>query len=205
MNKVIKAPIAKEQKGMIALILGRINKLIRSIYWRYKLAYFGKGSFIHHPTYIIGGKSISIGPSVYIWHDARIESLDDNKQCVFIGEGSVIQPYVHLGAIDSIIIGKYCLFASYVYITDHDHDYADPFNPPCTNGNLVVAPVVIGDYVWLGEKVIVLKGVTIGERSIIGAGSIVTHDIPPFSIAVGSPAKVIKQWNHQKQCWEKVI
>ena len=57
---------------------------------------------------------------------------------------------------------------------------------------------------WVGEKVIIMPGVTIGDRSIIGAGAIVTRDIPPYSIAVGNPAKVIKRYNFKTHSWEKV-
>ena len=55
-----------------------------------------------------------------------------------------------------------------------------------------VGDIVIGDYVWIGGGAIILPGVTIGEGSIIGAGSVVSRDIPPYSVAIGSPAKVIK-------------
>ena len=64
--------------------------------------------------------------------------------------------------------------------------------------------VIIKDNVWLGEHVSVLPGVTIGENSIIGANSVVTKSIPANSIAVGIPAKVIKQFNFETKRWEKV-
>ena len=65
-------------------------------------------------------------------------------------------------------------------------------------------PVFIEDNVWIGEFVSVLPGVRIGEGSVIGTMSVVTHDIPPFSIAVGSPARVIKRFNFATSCWERV-
>ena len=65
-------------------------------------------------------------------------------------------------------------------------------------------PVHIGDKVWVGESVCILPGVTIGECSIIGAGSVVTKSIPPYSIAVGTPAKVIKRYNFDTRSWIKV-
>ena len=64
--------------------------------------------------------------------------------------------------------------------------------------------VHINDNVWCGDRVIVLPGVTIGEGTIIGAGSIVTRDIPPYCIAAGNPARVIKKWNKGKTVWETV-
>lgn len=68
----------------------------------------------------------------------------------------------------------------------------------------VTAPVKIGKRCWLGEGVIVMPGVTIGDGCIIGAHSIVNKDIPANSIAVGSPAKVIKRYSYEKKCWVKV-
>jgi lipopolysaccharide O-acetyltransferase len=70
--------------------------------------------------------------------------------------------------------------------------------------DIVIKDVIIGEGVWLGQRVCVLPGVTIGAHSIIGAGGIVTRDIPPYSIAVGIPAKVIKIWNFERKCWEAV-
>lgn len=63
---------------------------------------------------------------------------------------------------------------------------------------------MIDDNVWLGELVCIMPGVTVGKGSIVGAHSVVTHDIPPYSIAVGSPAKVIKQYNFSTKIWEAI-
>ena len=85
--------------------------------------------------------------------------------------------------------------ASFVYISDHAHGddrFLDLDTPPLRRPLFSKGPVHICRNVWLGERVCVLPGVTIGEGSVIGAGSIVTHDIPPFSIAAGAPARVIK-------------
>lgn len=68
----------------------------------------------------------------------------------------------------------------------------------------IIKDVNIEEGCWLGQRVCVMPGVTIGARSIIGAASVVTKSIPPYSIAVGSPAKVIKQWNFEKRIWENL-
>lgn len=137
---------------------------------------------------------------------ARLEALNAGAKepVIEIGSGTSIQPFVHLGAVLSIRIGRDCLFASHVYITDHDHDWRDGRTPARLQPNVIAAPVVIGDGVWLGERVCVLKGVTIGDGAIVGAGSVVTKDIPPRCIAVGSPARVVKRWNDETQEWEPV-
>ena len=197
----------QQHRPLLKRLIGKLRRECRSWYFRRHLGRLGKGSFISPPSYIYGGKWIHIGDSVAIWREARIEALCDRSEApgIHIGNGTTIHPYVHIGALQEVAIGAGVLIASRVYITDHDHDYLNPFEPPISNGRLIVDPVRIEDYVWLGEGAMVLKGVTIGERSIIGAGSVVTRSIPPFSIAVGSPAKVIRRYNQDAKVWEKVV
>ena len=77
---------------------------------------------------------------------------------------------------------------------------SSPIVPPMIR-ELYAKPVNIGSDVWIGEKVSILPGVTIGDGSIIGAGSVVTKDIPSFTIAVGSPAVVIRSYNFKTKKW----
>lgn len=174
--------------------------------WQRRVAALGARSELIPPAWIEGGKSVAIGCDVRIWRFARIEAFNAQPGIirVDIGDGTVIQPFMHIGAALSVRIGKGCLFASHVYITDHDHDFSDPMEPVISNNRVVASPVSIGDYVWLGERVMVLKGVSIGERSVVGAGSVVTRDVPPMSIAVGSPARVVRRWNQLAGTWERV-
>jgi acetyltransferase-like isoleucine patch superfamily enzyme len=81
-----------------------------------------------------------------------------------------------------------------VYITDQNHGYED-VTRPISQQSQPELPVVIGDGSWLGHGAVVLPGVTIGKHVVIGANSVVTKDIPDFSVAVGSPAKVIRQYD----------
>ena len=91
-------------------------------------------------------------------------------------------------AAESIVIGNACMIAHGVYISDADwhgiYDRAEPV------GN--TKPVVLEDNVWIGDSAIICKGVTIGENSIIGAGAVVTKNVPPNSIFAGNPAKLVK-------------
>ncbi len=192
-------------KNIVSRAYRRIGREMRWHYWHRKLAHLGPGSDIERPDNIAGVRSIWIGASVRIWWRARIEAMCDptNTRCVVIGDNTVIHPYIHIGAVQSVEIGRGVLIAARTYITDHDHDFLDPMDPPISNGRLLVSPVHIGDYVWLGEGVMILKGVHIGARSIIGAGSIVTRSIPPHSIAVGAPARVIKRYDASAGRWVK--
>lgn len=107
-----------------------------------------------------------------------------------IGAGAFINYGVSIAARQSVRIGPACSIGTYAIIMDSDFHRLEPERrnePPVTR------PVILEENVWLGARVIVLPGVTIGAGSAIGAGSVVTRDIPPRSLAVGAPARVIRQ------------
>ncbi len=205
-NKVFELPVASGSMGLFRRTLRRLRSARNEFATRRMVACCGRRAQIDKPMMVHGGRFICLGERTLIMRDARIEAfgLGENKISLAIGARCVFNPGVHLAAADSVSIGDRVLFASGVYVTDHDHDTSDPSDPPSVNRRLVQAPVRIEDFVWLGERVMVLKGVTIGERSIVGAGSIVTTDIPPYSMAVGAPARVVKAWNPSACCWELV-
>jgi len=107
-----------------------------------------------------------------------------------IGEGTYINRRTMLDVTESLTIGKHVAIGPGCYITDHDHGL-DPALPPLQQP-MLSKPTRIGDWAWLGAEVVVLKGVTIGERTIVGAGSVVTKDLPPDSICAGVPARVLR-------------
>ncbi len=116
------------------------------------------------------------------------------KGYIEIGPRSFFGHHTTLAAQESIIIGADCQFAEMVSIRDHDHR-SDRLDLPVKDQGMISKPVIIGDDVWIGSKATVLKGVTIGSHSIIGAGSVVTHAIPEYSIVAGIPAKIIRKRN----------
>ena len=103
-----------------------------------------------------------------------------------------------------ITIGNNVLIAPEVFITDHNHGMDPTDERGYSPQALDIADVIIEDGVWLGHRSTILPGVTIGKHSIVGANSVVTSDIPEYSIAVGIPAKVIKKWNDKEKRWERV-
>ncbi|HEX4011039.1 MAG TPA: acyltransferase [Solirubrobacteraceae bacterium] len=111
---------------------------------------------------------------------------------VRIGVGTFLNLGVTVAALDLVEIGDHCMFANGCLITDADHRYDDPDRPVTWQGFQSKGPTRVGDNVWCGAHVVVTSGVTIGERCVIGANSVVTTDIPPRSVAVGSPARVIR-------------
>jgi acetyltransferase-like isoleucine patch superfamily enzyme len=90
-----------------------------------------------------------------------------------------------------------------VYITDQNHGYEDT-SVPISQQSQPERAVVIGDGSWLGHGSVVLPGVTIGRHVVIGANSVVTKDIPDFSVAVGVPARVVRRFDESRQEWIQV-
>jgi acetyltransferase-like isoleucine patch superfamily enzyme len=109
-----------------------------------------------------------------------------------IGGGTFLNLGVQVAAMNLVEIGEHCMFANGCFVTDGNHRFDDPDKPVTWQGFTTKGPTRIGANVWCGANVVVTSGVTIGERSVIGANSVVTTDIPPFSIAAGAPARVIK-------------
>jgi len=168
---------------------------------------------LRSPLYVRGRRWIVFGPQFSCGRALRMEALGNaatTKPLIRIGAHVAVNDYVHIGAVDSITIGDRVLIGSKVLITDHDHGsygkagiHSDPRIAPVKR-DLTTAPVVIEDDVWIGEFVSVLAGVRIGKGSVIGTMSTVTRDIPPYSLAIGSPARVIKQFNFDTAQWDRV-
>jgi acetyltransferase-like isoleucine patch superfamily enzyme len=112
---------------------------------------------------------------------------------VRIGAGSFLNLGVMVAAAELVEIGDHCMFANGCFVSDASHRFDDPKVPVTWQGFTSKGPTRVGDNVWCGAHVVVTSGVTIGERCVIGANSVVTTDIPPFSIAAGAPARVLKQ------------
>jgi acetyltransferase-like isoleucine patch superfamily enzyme len=110
-----------------------------------------------------------------------------------IGRGTFLNLGVMVAAAELVEIGDHCMLANGCFVSDSSHRFDDPALPVTWQGFTSKGPTRIGDNVWCGAHVVVTTGVTIGERSVIGANSVVTHDIPPFSIAAGAPAKVLRR------------
>ena len=195
--------------------LNEIIKLHGSLGWIsfFKLAldvlytkiHFPTARVVRSPRYIRNEGELKIGKGFSTGPGLIIDIFGVNAK-VEIGENVLAYHCLHIGAIDSVKIGSNVLIASGVYISDHSHgsysgvNQSDPLEVPVARP-LFSVPVNIGDNVWIGENVSILSGVVIGDGAIIGAGSVVTKDVPSFSIAVGSPALVIKTYDFDtKKC-----
>src|SRR6185503_20283064 len=109
-----------------------------------------------------------------------------------IGEGTFLNIGVMVASVALVEIGAHCMLANGCFVTDGSHRFDDPDRPVPWQGFTSKGPTRIGDNVWCGAHVVVTSGVTIGERCVIGANSVVTRDLPAHSIAVGAPARAIR-------------
>jgi acetyltransferase-like isoleucine patch superfamily enzyme len=109
-----------------------------------------------------------------------------------IGGGSFLNLGVMVAAAELVEIGEHCMLANGCFVSDSSHRYEDPHRPVPWQGFTSKGPTRVGDNVWCGAGVVITSGVTVGERCVIGANSVVTTDIPAFSIAAGAPARVLR-------------
>lgn len=161
------------------------------------------------------------GKHAIIRNSTRMDVFPFNK--FSLGNKSIIESFatinngvgnVHIGnstiigignvIIGPVTVGNDVMFAQNIVVSGLNHGFEDITVPP-SRQKVSCKQIVISDNVWIGANSTVTAGVTIGKHSIIGAGSVVTKDIPAYSVAVGNPAKVIKQYNNQSRLWERVI
>lgn len=189
--------------------LGSIRLFLSLIYTK---LFFSNARLIRLPFDIRNMKNIKIGDGLTTGFGCRVEaypSKNNKSKILQFGKNVEINDYVHIAAGEKIVIGDNVLIASKVFISDINHgNYTivngdSPLSKPSSR-KLVTKPIIIKDNVWIGEGVCVMAGVTIGLGSVIGALSVVTKDIPDYSIAVGSPAKVIKKYDFQKNEWRLI-
>lgn len=196
----------------IVLVFSKLYSLNTAKYLKLKFNYLytlwlkmafkkvGNNVFIAYPLSLHGGKYVTIGDNFSCDQRLRLDAWDNflgdkfNPE-IIIGNNVSIQKDCHIGAINKIVIGNNVLLASKVYISDHSHGEISSKAlsiPPAKRKLFSKGPVIIEDNVWLGEGVVVLPNVTIGENTIVGANSVVTKTFPKNSIIAGNPAKLIR-------------
>lgn len=163
---------------------------------------FGKSSAVYpYMQNFRGGKYISIGENTVLGPSIQLTAWDVYEGIKYdplieIGNNCQIRANAHITAINRIIIGDNLLTGTNILITDNSHGMTDFMSLSIAPSDRLLfskGPVHIGDNVWLGNNVVILPGVTIGDGVVIGANSVVTSNIPSYSIAVGSPARIVKK------------
>lgn len=155
---------------------------------------FGARSRILLPTRIANADKIAVGEGVLIGAGSwlMVPSRETPGPVMHIHD-RVRMRGVSISAVRSVVIEEAVGIAAGVYISDHSHSFRDPDVPIRDQPISEPRPVRIGRGAWLGQNVVVLPGVTIGEQAVIGANSVVTRDIPPRTVAAGAPARVIRE------------
>jgi maltose O-acetyltransferase len=141
----------------------------------------GRAHVINRGRLIVGDRVRLDGSAV------RLDLACFEGARLVIGEGTYINYGSNIAAVSCVEIGANCMIGQYAIIMDSDHHDAIDHS---ARGK--TAPVIIGDNVWLGARVTVLRGAHIGAGAVVGAHSVVTGDIPPRTLAVGVPARVIR-------------
>jgi lipopolysaccharide O-acetyltransferase len=168
---------------------------------------------VRFPIDIRGKKHIDFGKNLTTGRHCRIEAFPfgcEDGILIKFGNDCQINDYCHISAMQSVIIGDGTLLAGHIYISDNSHGkykghiQSSPMEKPIDR-EYYISPVVIGKNVWIGEHVVIMPGVQVGDGVIIGANSVVTKSIPANSIAVGIPAKVIKHFNYETKMWNNIV
>jgi acetyltransferase-like isoleucine patch superfamily enzyme len=171
--------------------------------FRFKRLEFG--SMVRKPLRMDGRRFISLGRHVIVQNQSWLfaAQIDEHEPNLFIDDGCVIGNFNHIASVRSVVFGKYVLTADRVYVSDNVHEFEDVNTPIMNQPVRFKSAASIGDGSWIGENVSII-GARIGKHCVIGANSVVTRDIPDFSVAVGAPATVIKRFNPTSNRWERV-
>ncbi len=200
---------------LVGAMRGPLGNLSRRYLYRFIFKHFGSDVRIQAGSEFRGAHSIVVGNYVIVSGNVRLNAdfpgcsivlgdhvnldrgvdiwVSNQGEChIEIGDSAYIGRYVCMTGPGPIKIGRHCMIASHSSLYSNQHVFDDPTRPIATQG-LTHKGIVIEDDCWIGTGVRVLDGVTIGQGSVIGAGAVVTKNIPPYSIAVGVPAKVISK------------
>ena len=157
--------------------------------------FLGPGSFMIAMTHY---------PTMTMEHPEKKQPIQRFNSKIIIGNNVTSTADLQIAAQSEITIENDVMFAANIHINDAFHGYENANEPYKYQKISRIAPVLIKRGCWIGQNVVILPGVTIGQYSIIGANSVVTKSVPDRCIAVGSPAKVMKQWDENANRWVSV-
>jgi len=180
-----------------------IKKILTKIQcMRYSLKY--KKDLFIHPLSVVNARkgNCTFYEGVSLKSMTRIDCSE--KGMVELGEFVSLNTGTRIEAEEFVVLGKYVTTGPYVYISDRSHEYRDISKPIIMQGYFSGGGVQIGDETWVGIHASVIGPVKIGKHCVIGANSVVTNNIPDYSVAVGVPARVIKNYNFKKKQWESI-
>ena len=186
-------------------IFRRLNSYYYCLKYRSCFKYLGHNVRVYSPLKIQGHTSIVVYDNAIISDQIWLAALPLTgvEAKLVIGKNVHLGHFNHIYCTSNITIEQDVLTADKVYISDNAHSYENIYQPIWRLPIKQLKDVVIGEGSWIGENVCII-GASVGKHCVIGANTVVTKDIPDYSIAVGVPARVIKKYNIEKQIWEVV-
>lgn len=172
-----------------------------------RFASCGKNTVIARPRYVNTPRRIRMGADVYIGKGSSlciVRGADGRPGEIKVGDRVWVTSRLTVYAEKRVVIEDNVLIAGGVFISDASRGHATAEVPYRDQPNEDAAEIVIGEGSWLGQNCVIMPGVKIGRRCIIGSNSVVTRSLPPGSVAVGAPARIVKQWDWEAKVWRKI-
>ena len=177
---------------LLAFFPGTIGRFFRRTYYKKLFGEMGNKYSSGIGVEILDAKNISLGNNVSLGNYSVLHANNGGKMAIGNNVGINRNSYIGCSESGQIIMGNNILIAQNVVIRASNHVYSD-VSKPIRNQGHIGGKIIISDDVWIGANVVILPDVTIGTHSVIAAGSVVTKDIEPYTVAAGVPAKTIKK------------
>lgn len=185
--------------GVLIRLWCKIQRIVFVLRYRPQFGRLGRHAYLAAPFRLDRPAGVSLGDRSVMARGGWLYCHNEQARIV-IGEECELGLNNHIAAVGELRIGNYVLTASNVYIADNLHSYEDINEPIMQQPVRFKRAVSVGDGSWLGENVCII-GASVGRNCVIGANSVVTRDIPDYSVAVGAPARVIKQYDIAAGIW----
>lgn len=174
---------------------------IRAIFSKLVFGHVGNFTYIGKPTFIEGRKNIKIGNRVRIFPGIRMEAIGEGT--IEVGENTAIEQNVHITSMAALKIGANSTISGNVFITNIDHDYKE-IGRSVLEQPLLVSKTEIGENCFIGYGAAIQAGTILGKQCIVGTNAVVRGKFPDYSVIVGIPAKIVKQYDPENMKWMKV-
>ena len=187
------------------MIIKTIKDLITFIKVKANHLHSGGANYIGFDVKFVNRGTITLGNSVIIRPSTRVYA-GNAQSLVSFGDGTELGEHSTISSNNKVIFGNDVLTGPHIFVADHNHAYTN-ISVPISKQGVKCNPtdeVVIGDGSWIGTNVVIVGNVHIGKHCVIGANSVVTKDIPDYSVAAGIPAKVIKRYDFERKDWIRV-